>query len=115
MMLAGLSSGWPPVVPSRAVIMPESGTLGKLLDTQLLFVRDGFFQFGDPVGADLMNNAAQFLDARAKSGQLFLADLVMLRVSRFRISLLQLLKHRAFAMGILGPNAVEAVIKTLGK
>jgi hypothetical protein len=58
MMLAGHSSEWPPVVPFRMPIMPESERLGKLLVTQLLVGGDGLFEFGNPVGADLMHDAA---------------------------------------------------------
>ncbi len=60
------------------VIMPESGRPGKLPDAQRLFARGGLFEFGDLVGADLMDDATQFFDARTKPRQFFLADLVML-------------------------------------
>jgi hypothetical protein len=58
MMLAGRSSEWPPVVPFRKTIMPESESLGKLLDAPLLFVRSCLFECGNLVGADLMNDTA---------------------------------------------------------
>jgi hypothetical protein len=58
MMLAGRSSEWPPVVPFRKVIVPESKSLGKLPNAQLLFLCRGLFEFGDLVGADLMDDAS---------------------------------------------------------
>lgn len=66
MMLAGHSSEWPPVVPFRTEIIPESESLGKLPDVQGLFLCCGLFEFGDLVGADLMHDAAQFFDAPSK-------------------------------------------------
>lgn len=48
----------------------------------------GGFQFGNPFRADLMDDAAQFLDAFTKPCQLFLGDFIMFGIARLGISLL---------------------------
>src|SRR3546814_7656849 len=74
--------------------MPELRSPGKLPDPRRLFLRGGF-QFGDALGADLMDDAPQFLDALAQPCQLFLADLVVPGITGLSVGLFQLLEHRA--------------------
>ena len=67
---------------SVPTIMPESGSPGKPPDASLLARRR--LQLGDLVGADLMHDAAEFLDALAEPGQFLFADLVMFGLCRAR-------------------------------
>ena len=56
--------------------MPESGSPGKRGGaTQLCVGR--LFEFGDLVSADLVDDAAEFFDARAKPSQFLFANPVL--------------------------------------
>src|SRR3546814_19167400 len=88
--------------------MPELRSPGKLPDPRRLFLRGGF-QFGDALGADLMDDAPQFLDALAQPCQLFLADLVVPGITSLSVGLFQLLEHRATAVCGVMPDAIEQI------
>src|SRR3546814_16252084 len=94
--------------------MPELRSPGKLPDPRRLFLRGGF-QFGDALGADLMDDAPQFLDAPAQPCQLFLADLVVPGITGLSVGLFQLLEHRALAVCGVMPDAIEPEIKPFCK
>jgi len=57
-------------------IMSESETPGKP-GSGLLCGRRRLFEFGDPVGADLIDDAAEFLDPFAEPRQFIFTDFIM--------------------------------------
>ena len=94
--------------------MSESGTPGKQVDGALCG-RRRLFEFGDAIGADLMDDAAEFLDPFAEPGQLFFADPVVLGLASLGVSFFELLEHRPLAMCRFWPDAEKTSILTFGE
>lgn len=74
---------------------------------------NGPFELGNLVGADLMDDAPKLLDPRTHPSQLFLANLVVLRIAGLGVRFLEFLKHRAFTAVGLGPNTMKAPVESL--